>query len=122
MEQNGLDRHQLAGLDDRERGFSRPVALEQAGERYRASLQYETVRISTDPHSTQTAALLTLIQILHDRGYRQLRTQISFRNGLYLGSQETWVEYPDPQQPGSEPSGLLAKLLRWFRSRGAIRR
>jgi len=37
-----------------------------------------------------------LIHTLQSEGYRQLRSQMSFRNGVYLGSQEMWVEYPDP--------------------------
>lgn len=114
MEQDGLDRHQLAGLDHRERGFSRPVEFEQAGRHYRAILRYESIRVCTEPHPTQDGAVLTLIHTLQAQGYRQLRTQVSFRNGIYLGSQELWVEYPDPPQPGPGPSGVMARLLSWF--------
>jgi hypothetical protein len=114
-----FDKHQLAGLDDRERGFSRPVEFERAGESYRAILRYETVRVTTDPHPTQDLALLTLIQTLQSQGYRQLKTQISFRNGVYLGSQELWVEYPDPSQPELESSGLMTTVMRWVRARMA---
>lgn len=117
MGQDDLDRHQLAGLDHRERGFSRPVACERAGESYRAILRYESTRVCTEPHPTQDVALLTLIQLLHAQGYRQLRTQVSFRNGIYLGSQELWVEYPDPPQTKIESPGIMAKLLGWFRPR-----
>lgn len=116
MGEGGLDKHQLAGLDHRERGFSRPVEFEKTGESFRAILRYETIRIRTEPHSAQDAALLALIQILHTEGYRQLRTQVSFRNGLYLGSQEMWVEYPDPAPP-PRPEGLLTKIAGWFRTR-----
>jgi hypothetical protein len=114
-----FDKHQLAGLDDRERGFSRPVAFEQAGDHYRAILRYESVRVSTEPHATQDGALLALIHTLQSQGYRQLRTQVSFRNGIYLGSQELWVEYPDPPQPESEPLGFIARLMIWWRSGAA---
>jgi hypothetical protein len=117
MRLEGFDKHQLAGLDDRERGFSRPVEFERAGENYRAILRYETVRVTTDPYPTQDVALLTLIQTLQSQGYRQLRTQISFRNGVYLGSQELWVEYPDPSQPEPESSGLVMTLIGWLRAR-----
>ncbi len=113
MEAEALDKHQLAGLDDRERGFSRPVEFERAGAHYRALLRYETVRITTDPHATQEDALLVLIQMLHAQGYRQLRTQMSFCRGRYLGSQERWVEYQDPPQPEAEPSGFITRLVRW---------
>ena len=112
----GLDKHQLAGLDNRERGFSRPVEFEQVGEGYRAILRYETVRIMTERHPTQDDALTTLIQTLHAQGYRQLKTQLSFRNGVYLGSRELWVEYPDPPQPEAKQSGLWGKIMSWFRS------
>ena len=115
MGQVGLDKHQLAGLDDRIRGFSRPVEFDQAGEGYRAILRYESVRISTEVHPAQDLALLALIRTLQAQGYRQLRTQVSFRNGIYLGSQEIWVEYPDPPQPEPEPSGFMARLLGMFR-------
>jgi hypothetical protein len=115
MELVGFDKHQLSGLDDRERGFSRPVEFERAGEGYRAILRYETVRVMTEAHPTQDEALTVLIQSLHARGYRQLKTQLSFRNGVYLGSRELWVEYPDPPQTEPEPSGFFDRIKRWFR-------
>lgn len=119
MGQPGLDKHQLAGLDHRERGFSRPVEFEQAGDGYRAILRYETVRVATETHLTQDEALTILIQSLHAQGYRQLKTQRSFRNGVYLGSQELWVEYPDPPQAEPEPSGFFDKLKNLFKRRSA---
>jgi hypothetical protein len=118
MVESGLDKHQLAGLDNRERGFSRPVEFEQAGEKgYRAVLRYESIRVSTEVHPSQDDALTVLIETLHAQGYRQLKTQRSFRNGVYLGSQELWVEYPDPPQAEPEESGFVAKLKGWFRPR-----
>ena len=117
MDGGGLDKHQLAGLDNRERGFSRPVEFERAGEGYRAVLRYETVRVATETHPTQDEALTVLIQSLHVQGYRQLKTQRSFRNGVYLGSQELWIEYPDPPQAEPEPSGFFDKIKKWFRPR-----
>ena len=115
MGQASLDKHQLAGLDVRERGFSRSIEFEQTGEGYRAVLRYETTRVETDLHPTQDEALRLLIQLLHAQGYRQLRTQMSFRNGVYLGSQELWVEYPDPPEAEPERPGLLARVLSWLR-------
>ena len=112
-----LDKHQLAGLDNKERGFSRPVEFERVGEGYRAILRYETVRVTTERHPSQDDALAILIQTLHIQGYRQLKTQLSFRNGVYLGSQELWVEYPDPPQTEPEPSGFFDKIKNWFRPR-----
>ncbi|MBX3307618.1 MAG: hypothetical protein KF751_16365 [Nitrospira sp.] len=117
MAQAGFDKHQLAGLDDRERGFSRPVEFEQAGEGYRAVLRYEAVRVATEVHPSQDDALTVLIQTLQAQGYRQLKTQRSFRNGVYLGSQELWVEYPDPPQAEPEPLGFFERLRQWFASR-----
>jgi len=113
-----LDKHQLAGLDARERGFSRSVSFEQMGEGYRAILRYETILAETESHATQDDALRMLIQTLQTDGYRQLRTQMSFRDGVYLGSQELWIEYSDPQ---SEPEreGLLARIAGWFKPRTA---
>lgn len=114
MDQPSLDKHQLAGLDARERGFSRPVSFVQVEESYRAVLRYETILIETEPQATQDEALRRLILTLQTEGYRQLRTQVSFRNGIYLGSQELWVEYPDPAAE-PEPPGFMTKLLSWFR-------
>jgi hypothetical protein len=115
MAESDLDKYQLAGFDARERGFSRPVEFERAGESYRALLRYETVRVMTELFQTQDAALLAMIQILQSRGYRQLKTQKSFSNGLYLGSQELWVEYPDPPEAEPERVGFLARMLSWCR-------
>ena len=117
MTQKGLDKHQLSGLDERERGFSRPIELEREGDSYRAVLRYESIRVASDPHHSQDAALLTLIRTLHAQGYRQLKTQASFRNGAYLGSQELWIEYPDPPKDVAGPAGLTARLLSWLGSR-----
>ena len=109
---DGLDKYQLSGLDNRERGFSRPVEFERVGEGYRALLRYETVRVTTETHPTQDEALRSLIQTLQAQGYRQLKTQMTFRNDVYLGSQELWVEYPDEQ---SKPEvGLLGLLKKWL--------
>ncbi len=115
MDAGGLDKHQLAGLDNRERGFSRPVEFERTGEGYRAILRYETVRVTTETRPTQDQALTVLIQTLHAQGYRQLKTQLSFRHGIYLGSQELWVEYPDPPQAEPEQSGFFDKIKNWFK-------
>src|SRR5438445_264058 len=37
------EKHLLAGLDERARGFTRMVSVEQQAETFRASLQYETL-------------------------------------------------------------------------------
>ncbi|WP_455377340.1 hypothetical protein [Petrachloros mirabilis] len=111
MPDEALDKHQLAGLDDRERGFSRPVDLECGQDGYRAILRYETLHVVGAPHAAQDAALLNLVEALHARGFRQLKSQRSFRNGVYLGSNEIWVEYQDPWQQGPEQPGFIARLF-----------
>ena len=115
MGPDAFDKHQLAGQDERQRGFSRPVEFERDGEQYRAILRYETLRVSTEPQVTQDAALLTLVQTLQAQGYRQLRTQVSFQQGVYLGSQAMWVEYPDPPDSERKPPGWFDRLSGWLR-------
>ncbi|MCG3778582.1 MAG: hypothetical protein JW388_1303 [Nitrospira sp.] len=113
MDQPGLDKHQLAGLDVSDRGFSRPVSFVQVEQHYRAVLRYEMILIETELHATQDEALRRLIHTLQAKGYRQLRTQVSFRSGIYLGSQELWIEYPDPVAEPA-PQGFMTKILSWF--------
>jgi hypothetical protein len=108
------EKHQLAGFDARERGFSRPVVFEQVDGGYRAMLQYETTRVLTVAQATPGAALEELIRTLQGQGYSQLRTQLSVRQGTYLGSQEPWIEYPDPAKQLETPDGLIGKFFSWF--------
>jgi hypothetical protein len=108
------DTYQLAGVDPRERGFSRPVEVRQEAQRYRASLRYEATHVVTEPADTHEAALHLLITALHGQGYRQLKTQISFSSGTYLGSRESWVEYPDPPLLERRGAGLIAAIRNWF--------
>ena len=112
---SGLDRYQIAGLDDRERGFSRPVELHAEEQGYRAVLRYEQLVITSEARATQETALLAVIAALQDRGFRQLKTQRSFRNGNYLGSQASWTEYPD-QASSPVAEGWLTRVAGWFRS------
>ena len=115
MSDQAQEKHQLAGLDARERGFSRPVVFEQAEGGYQAILRYETTRVVTAAYDTQRAALEELIRILQEQGYSQLRSQLSVREGAYLGSQEPWIEYPDPPRQPETPDGLISKFFGWFR-------
>jgi hypothetical protein len=115
MGESGLDKHLLAGLDDRERGFSRPVEFERTEADYRAILRYETVRVASEPAPTQGEALQSLIRTLQAQGYRQLKTQISFRNGVYLGARELWIEYADPPPAERDSRGLIDRFLNWLR-------
>jgi hypothetical protein len=104
------DAYQLAGLDPRERGFSRPVEVVSDDRQYRATLRYEAAQIVTEAAS-HDAALERLIAALHEQGYRQLKTQVSFRSGTYLGSREAWTEYPDPSPAYRR---LFAALGSWL--------
>ena len=109
------EKHQLAGLDTRERGFSRPVVFEQADGGYQAILRYETTRVVTTAYATPSGALEELIRTLQGQGYSQLRSQLSVREGSYLGSQEPWIEYPDPERQPETSDALISKLFGWLR-------
>ena len=111
---NQTEKHQLAGVDARERGFSRPIVFEQTGGGYQAILRYETTRVVSTAQDTTGAALEELIRTLQGQGYSQLRSQLSAREGTYLGSQEPWIEYPDPPRQPETPDRLISKFFRWF--------
>ena len=108
------EKHQLAGFDARERGFSRPIVFEQVDGGYQAILRYETTRVVTTTQVTPGAALEELIRMLQGQGYSQLRSQLSVREGTYLGSQEPWIEYPDPPRATEQEGGWLKRLVRSF--------
>ena len=108
------EKHQLAGFDTRERGFSRPVLFERTDGGYQAILRYETTHIVTVAQATPVAALEELISMLQGQGYSQLRSQLNFRKGTYLGSQEPWIEYPDPERKPEQEDGWLKRLVRCF--------
>ncbi|NWF73811.1 MAG: hypothetical protein HXY51_12325 [Nitrospirae bacterium] len=114
---NQTEKHQLAGVDARERGFSRPVVFEQADGGYQAILRYETTRVVTVARDTPVAALEELIRTLQEQGYSQLRSQLSIKEGTYLGSQEPWVEYPDPERVTGQEGGWVKRLFRGFLGR-----
>ena len=108
------EKHQLAGFDPRERGFSRPVLFERIDRGFQAILRYETTQVMTVARATPIAALEELISTLQGQGYSQLRSQLSVKDGTYLGSQEPWVEYPDPEQQPEMPGGLIGKFFALF--------
>lgn len=108
------EKHQLAGIDARERGFSRPVVYEQADGGYLAILRYETTRVVTTAQATPGAALEELIRMLQGQGYSQLRSQLSVRDGAYLGSQEPWIDYPDTARPTEQEGGWLKRVFGSF--------
>jgi hypothetical protein len=114
MSDYGQEKHQLAGFDTRERGFSRPIVFEQADGGFQAILRYEATRVVTTVQGTTGAALEELIHTLQGQGYSQLRSQLSVREGTYLGSQEPWIEYPDPPRGPEQEGGWLKRLFRSF--------
>ena len=99
MADRARETYQLAGVDDRERGFNRTVQLHRDDNVYRATFHYEKVRMRGEPADNAAAALDNLVRVLHAEGYSQMRSRLSFRGEEYLGSQEPWIEYPDPPRP-----------------------
>ncbi len=94
-----VEKYELAGVDERERGFNRLVAIHQSGEDFEAWLQYEKTHVTSRQYRTSREALQALVAALHGRGYRQLRSRLTFRGESYLGTREPWVDYPDPTEP-----------------------
>jgi hypothetical protein len=107
-----VEKYQIAGLDERERGFNRLAELERIEGGYRAMWHYESAVVITPARGTAADALQELIRSLHERGYTQLRTRACFRGQTYLGTQELWVEHLDPT-PSRQ--GFLHRLLDRFR-------
>lgn len=112
---SAYERHELAGFDDRERGFSRIADLAPDARGYAAKLRYERTLVVGEPAETPGGAVVHLVHALHARGYRQIRSRLSFKGEEYLGSQEPWVEYPDPPPPPRGLGALLGKIMRRFR-------
>ncbi len=111
MADEGLEKHLLAGMDERLRGFTRTVEIERREGIFRAIFRYEALVVESVSRENATAALAEMVKSLHGRGYAQLRTRQNFVGGAYLGSQEPWVEYPVPERP-IEPEGRLVGLVR----------
>ena len=111
MADDTQEKHLLAGLDERERGFSRAVEIERRESVFRATFRYETLALESAGVESAAAALAEMMRLLQMRGYRQLRTRLIFLDGAYLGSQELWVDYADPERP-PEAAGGLAGLVR----------
>ncbi len=110
MQKNPVEKHEIAGIDDRERGFNRQVLIHGESQKFLATLRYEQVQLTSPLKESAETALQQIIQQLHDTGYRQVRSRLSFRGEQYFGNQELWVEYPDPQPPS-----WLTSLLNRFR-------
>ena len=112
-----VEKHQVAGVDERERGFSRLTDIERHHAGYQAVLRYETSLITSQPCDTASGALTGLILTLQAQGYSQLRSRLNFRGTEYLGSQEPWIEYPDAEPRDSllpRPLEQLARRTGWI--------
>jgi hypothetical protein len=120
MANEAHQKHLLAGVDERARGFTRMVSVEQQAETFRASLQYETLLVVSADADSPAAALADLARRLHERGFTQVRSRLTFAGGAYLRSQEQWVEYADPES-APEAEGeffrLIRRIWRMFTSR-----
>src|SRR5689334_1608608 len=91
-----VEQHQIAGLDEKERGFNRQIDVERIEEGYRAILRYEQTLVETVACETPVQSVDELVRLLRDRRYTQLRSRLNFKGKTYLGTQEPWIEYPDP--------------------------
>jgi hypothetical protein len=122
-----VEKHQVAGLDEKERGFNRQIDVEWIESGYRAVLRYEQTLVETTACDTAVHAVDELVRTLRDRGYTQLRSRLNFKGAAYLGTQELWIEYHDPNAPpesfeGTMPeqlarrTGWIGRVLRLFRS------
>src|SRR5438132_13831815 len=112
MGNEAQEKHLIAGLDERARGFTRMVSVEPQGEAFRASLQYEGhVVVSADADSP-SAALADLARRLHERGYTQLSRRLTFARGTYLGSEQQCVEYADPETARGTEGTFVGRVRR----------
>ena len=107
--------YHIAGIDDRERGFNRQAQVIIQGAVYQARLRYEALRLDVESVPTEEEALQGLIQGLQKRGYTQLRTQRIFQGEQYLGNQEHWVEYSDPEILNVQGNSWVKRIRKFFR-------
>ncbi len=112
MASDQMETHLVAGLDERERGFSRPVEIERREGVFRAIFRYETLALESAGVGSAVAALAEIVRLLQERGYRQLRTRLIFFGGAYRGSQELWVDYADPESPPAAAGGWAGLVRR----------
>ena len=106
-----VERHQVAGLDEKERGFNRQIDVERIDGGYRAVLRYEQTLVETTACETSVQTVDELVRMLRERGYTQLRSRLNFQGAAYLGTQEPWIEYPDPNASPDYEAGIPAEQL-----------
>ena len=104
--------YQIAGLDDRSRGFNRQATVTFKEDRFQAVFLYEQFRMVAEHGESETAVVHELIRRLHESGYRELRSRLHFRGEEYLGNQELWEEHADPDSQHIWPRviGWLQRL------------
>ena len=106
-----VEKHQVAGLDEKERGFNRQIDVERIDGGYRAVLRYEQTLVETTACETSVQTLDELVRMLRERGYTQLQSRLTFKGAAYLGTQEPWMEYPDPNAPPESFEGAMPEQL-----------
>ena len=106
-----VEKHQVAGLDEKERGFNRQIDVERIDGGYRAVLRYEQTVVETAACDTSLQTVHELIRILRDRRFTQLRSRLNFKGAAYLGTQEPWIEYPDHNAPAEFLEGPVPEQL-----------
>lgn len=107
--------YHIAGVDDRARGFNRQAQVVAKGAVFQARLRYEALKIEVESVDTEEEALQCLVHVLQEHGYTQLRTQRIFQGEQYLGTQELWAEYPDPDLPAVRSVSWFIRLLQVFK-------
>jgi hypothetical protein len=106
-----VEKHQVAGLDEKARGFNRQIDVERIDGGYRAILRYEQTLVETAACDTSVQTIDELVRLLREQGYTQLRSRLNFKGAAYLGTQEPWIEYPDPNAPAEPAEGPVAEQL-----------
>lgn len=114
--------YQLSGLDEQERGFTRQVECICHEHEYEVILRYERIKVEGQSQIDEQSALQNLIEILHKSGYTQLRSQLIFQGKAYLGSQELWVDYPDPECLEAQRQTLINRIREWVNKKRQMRR
>ena len=114
--------YQLSGLDDRERGFTRQVECSSHETVYQTVMRYERIRAEGTSQVNEATALRELVHGLQQKGYTQLRSQLIFKGEAYLGSQELWVDYPDPACCEEQKLSVVQRIRQWLNKRNQLRR
>jgi len=117
MPSSNANVYHIAGIDDRERGFNRQAQVIIQGTVYQARLRYEALQIDVESVPTEEEALQGLILGLQERGYTQLRTQRIFQGEQYLGTQELWVEYSDPEISNVQGTSWFERIRKFLEFR-----